>query len=58
MVPLGKGRYELGHDADIVAGTNRLQSDFKEGPQPDFLEDHAFLIRKEVFIKKNYNVVT
>jgi hypothetical protein len=40
------GTLFLGHDGDIIEGTNHHVNDFVERAQPDFLEDHAFIIRK------------
>jgi len=42
------GSLFLGHDGDIIEGTNHHVNDFVERPQKDFLEDHAFLIRREL----------
>lgn len=42
------GSLYIGHDGDIIAGSNRATSDFEEEPQPDFLEDHAFLIKRDI----------
>jgi hypothetical protein len=42
------GTLFLGHDGDIIEGTNHHVNDFVERAQPDFLEDHAFLIRKDL----------
>eukprot|EP00466_Bigelowiella_natans_P019272 jgi/Bigna1/85697/estExt_fgenesh1_pg.C_50247 len=36
------------HEVDIVKGTDRAPSDFKQGKQIDFLEDHAFMMRTEM----------
>lgn len=42
------GSLHLGHDGDLVTGLNRRASDFSERPQEDFLEDHAFMIRRDL----------
>jgi len=42
------GSLLLALDGDIIAGSNRHGSDFQEEPQPDFLEDHAFIIKKDI----------
>lgn len=39
----------IDYDLSMNLLTQRLPSDFKEGPQVDFLEDHAFFARTDVY---------
>jgi hypothetical protein len=41
------GNMYLGHEVDLVKGTNRMPSDFKSQQLDDHLEDHVFIIRTE-----------
>ena len=41
------GNVYLGHEVDLVKGTNRLPSDFKSYQLNDHLEDHVFIIRSD-----------
>jgi len=40
-----KDLFMLSHEVSLVQGTDREPTDFKEGVQKNFLEDHAFLIK-------------
>lgn len=41
--------YFIDYDLSMDLLTQRLPGDFKEGPQMDFLEDHAFVARSSVY---------
>jgi hypothetical protein len=44
----GEGHF-IDYDLSMDLLTQRLPEDFKEGPQRDFLEDHAFVARSAVY---------
>jgi len=45
--PTSSNGYRIDYDLSLHLLTQREPSDFKEGPQVDFLEDHAFFARSD-----------
>merc|ERR1719361_3120440 len=47
--PTSATGYRIDYDLSLGLLTQRRPDDFKEGPQVDFLEDHAFVARSNVY---------